>query len=148
MNLPHANINIKTNINVTEVVIGIFKPASKREIRRRRKEYIEKIYPEIIAEWAMKFAKRTDITRNPDGSFDVNGDVLSLPPNSLSSFPIKLNKVNGSVICFELESLNNFPKEVNGNVILINCKVDEGAIRKCCDGFYVVFVGNAQSYGI
>lgn len=128
--------------------MGIFKPARKREIALRRREYIEKIYPEVVSEWAMKFAKRNDITRNPDGSFDVNGDVLSLPSAPLRNFPIKLNKVNGSVICFELESLNNFPKEVNGDVILINCKIQEEAIRKYCGGIYIVFIGNAQSHGI
>ena len=59
---------------------------------------------------------------NPDGSIDVEGDVVILIfinelPNEL---PIKFNKVNGNFYCSynNLSTLKNFPNEVSGETFL------------------------------
>ena len=53
---------------------------------------------------------------NPDGSIDVNGDVIIVNKN-LYKLPLKFNKVNGNFYCSynKLTSLEGCPKYVGGN---------------------------------
>ena len=57
-------------------------------------------------------------TINPDGSIDVDGDVVMLI--FINELPIKFNKVNGNFYCSynNLSTLKNFPNEVGGETFL------------------------------
>ena len=61
--------------------------------------------------------KIDNYTINPDGSIDVDGDVVMLIFNEL---PIKFNKVSGNFYCSynNLSTLKNFPNEVGGETFL------------------------------
>ena len=55
---------------------------------------------------------------NPDGSIDVEGDVVILI--FTNELPIKFNKVSGNFYCSynNLSTLKNFPNEVGGETFL------------------------------
>ncbi len=55
---------------------------------------------------------------NPDGSIDVEGDVVILI--FINELPIKFNKVSGNFYCSynNLSTLKNFPNEVCGETFL------------------------------
>ncbi len=57
-------------------------------------------------------------TINPDGSIDVNDDVVILI--FINELPIKFNKVSGNFYCSynNLSTLKNFPNEVCGETFL------------------------------
>ncbi len=62
--------------------------------------------------------KIDNYTINPDGSIDVNGDVVILI--FINELPIKFNKVSGNFYCSynNLSTLKNFPNEVGGETFL------------------------------
>lgn len=62
--------------------------------------------------------KIDNYTINPDGSIDVDGDVVMLI--FINELPIKFNKVNGNFYCSynNLSTLKNFPNEVGGETFL------------------------------
>ena len=59
-----------------------------------------------------------DYTINPDGSIDVEGEVVILI--FINELPIKFNKVSGDFYCSynNLSTLKNFPNEVCGETFL------------------------------
>jgi hypothetical protein len=61
-----------------------------------------------------------DYTINPDGSIDVEGEVVILV--FINELPIKFNKVSGNFYCSynDLSTLKNFPNEVGGKTVLYN----------------------------
>jgi hypothetical protein len=67
-----------------------------------------------IKVWIEEFLKRTDIKKNPDGSYDVEGDVSCFDLGS--KLPVKFGKVGGDFYCGynKLISLEGAPKEVGG----------------------------------
>lgn len=81
-------------------------------------------------------------TINPDGSIDVDGDVLPFNRN-LFTIPIKFNKVSGNFDCSwnNLISLENSPIEVGGNFIcdfnrlksLVGSPIKIGGFFYCVD---------------
>ena len=62
--------------------------------------------------------KIDNYTINPDGSIDVEGEVVILI--FINELPIKFNKVNGDFYCSynNLSDLKNFPNEVGGKTFL------------------------------
>ena len=62
--------------------------------------------------------KIDNYTINPDGSIDVEGDVVILI--FINELPIKFNKVNGNFYCSynNLSTLKNFPNEVGEETFL------------------------------
>ena len=125
--------------------MDIFPPKSKEQIKIDKTK-VDEIISKINKEWIRNFKKRKDIKKNKDKSYNVSGDILSLSPKPLKEFPVKLAKVKGNIICFDLESLDNFPKEVNGNIILINCKLSHKKVEAHCKGTYKLFIGKAKSF--
>jgi hypothetical protein len=90
----------------------IFKPASKEEIKRRKETKFQR--------WLEDGIESGNITKNPDGTYDVKGNVNMLKMG-LTKIPIKFNKVDGNFWCYSnknLTSLEGAPKEVNGE---FNC---------------------------
>ena len=67
-----------------------------------------------------EICKKYDIenyTINPDGSIDVNENVVDLFDEGLIKIPLKFNKVNGVFRCSWniLTTLEGSPKEINGS---------------------------------
>ena len=62
--------------------------------------------------------KIDNYTINPDGSINVDGDVVILI--YINELPIKFNKVSGNFYCSynNLSTLKNFPNEVGGETFL------------------------------
>jgi hypothetical protein len=58
----------------------------------------------------------TNYIINSDGTIDVDGDVM-LNGKSLTTLPLRFNKVNGNFACYgnELTSLTGCPKEVSAS---------------------------------
>jgi hypothetical protein len=109
-----------------------FKGATQQEVDDRKKTYSKSDeYREIVSKWKEEFQNREDISQNSDGSYDVNGDIISIY-KKISSIPIKLNIVKGNLIWDGLEKLENFPKEVQGKIMLINSKVLRDDVRDIC----------------
>ncbi len=133
----------------------IFKPATEEELEVYRSRRIEL--------WRKEFFERTDVTKNPDGSYDVRGDVGCnyLRLKSLTELGVKFNKVGGDFYCSgnqlttlegapksvgrdfycysnQLKTLEGSPKSVSGR---FNCsgnelKTLEGAPESIGGGFY------------
>jgi hypothetical protein len=78
-------------------------------------------------------------TKNPDGSYDVKGDV-NLSDQRLKKLPWKFNKVSGNFDCYynQLTSLEGAPKEVEGGFCCFNNQLTslEGAPEKVGGNFY------------
>ena len=87
---------------------NIFKPASKSDIETRNKEKIQI--------WIKDFEQRSDVKKNKDGSYDVDGNV-DLRPVLLTKLPVKFGTVYGSFYCGhnQLTSLEGGPRTVVGN---------------------------------
>ena len=85
---------------------ALLKPASNDDIKNRNEFRIK--------EFITKLTKRA--TQNPDGSYDIVGNVY-IGGENLLNFPIKFNKVNGDFYAFDnqLTSLKDGPVEVTGH---------------------------------
>jgi len=86
----------------------IFKPASKEEIKKRKKAKFQRWFEDEI--------ESGNITKNPDGTYDAKDDVF-IDDMGLTKIPIQFNKVDGYFWCTnnKLTSLEGAPKEVNGD---------------------------------
>ena len=86
----------------------IFKASTPEEGVRRKEAYV-KI---MVKEWLDSGKARI----NPDGSYDVDGDV-DLSNMNLDKIPVKFNLVGGYFYCSNnnLTSLEGCPKEVGGD---------------------------------
>jgi hypothetical protein len=77
--------------------------------------------------------------KNPDGSYDVKGDV-NLSDQHLKKLPYKFNKVSGGFYCYDnqLTSLEGAPKEVGGSFSCSNNQLTslEGAPKEVGGNFY------------
>ena len=99
----------KFNKTFNLVLESIFKGATREERKERRK-----IAPEILKkEWIEEFMKRSDVIKNPDGSYDVKGDV-DLQDVDFKKFPIKFGKIYGEFFCnnTDIETLEDGPTYV------------------------------------
>ena len=111
-------------------VEDLFPPASPEEVKARKIKYQEI----RIKEWVDEFLKRDDITKNPNGSYDVKGDV-DLSEMNLIKLPIKFGKeVDGFFNCGynNLTSLEGAPSKVGGGFRCYSNKLTslEGAPSK------------------
>ena len=123
---------MKFNKLYFNLVEDIFKPATPEEIEARKKQYTEI----AVKEWVEEFLKRSDIKKNSDGSYDVEGDV-KLYDLKLTKIPIKFNKVNGTFDCSDnkLTSLEGAPKVVGGSFWCDNNtkQFTEEEVRAVCE---------------
>ena len=97
----------------TDLILeALFTGADEAEIARREAEA-----PKIMAqEWIDEFLERDDIKKNPDGSYDVNGNV-ELVGLVVTKIPVKFNHVSGNFVCTynNFTSLEGAPKTVGGD---------------------------------
>jgi len=91
-----------------EEIEDIFKPASVEDIEYRKSKKLQR--------WISNFEKRKDVTKNPDGTYDVDGDV-DLFNVYFTELPIRFNIVDGNFFCTDnyLTTLVGCPKEVTGS---------------------------------
>jgi len=93
----------------------IFRPATEKELEERKIEENE-----TTSKWVSKFETRKDVTKNPDGSYDVHGD-LNFSESVGERLPVNFNKIESNFSCCgSLETLEGFPREVTGNLFLHN----------------------------
>ena len=101
----------------TLILEALFTGADEAEVKRR-----DAMAPTVFAqEWMEEFLKRTDIKKNSDGSYDVDGDVR-LVNLKLVKLPLKFNHVSGYFWCDNnhLTTLEGAPKTVGGNFSCTN----------------------------
>jgi hypothetical protein len=91
-----------------EMAKDIFVPVSRKEIDRRREEYINVKMQDIL-----KRGKQ-----NADGSWDIEGEV-DISDMDLTKIPVKFNRVNGDFQCQYnyLTSLVGAPRHVEGSFL-------------------------------
>ena len=77
-------------------------------------------------------------TQNPDGSYDVKGDV-NLSDKNLTRLPIKFRHVSGDFYCHDnkLTSLEGAPKEVGGYFYCQHNPVSEEELKQTIDRDYL-----------
>jgi len=87
---------------------NIFKPASKSDIETRDTEKIQI--------WIKDFEQRSDVKKNKDGSYDVDGDV-DLSTMNWTKLPVKFGTVGEDFWCNhnQLTSLEGGPETVDGS---------------------------------
>ncbi len=89
----------------------IFKPATEEELKAYSLKRTES--------WRKEFFKRTDIKKNSDGSYDVEGGVCcgGLNLKSLTELGVKFNEVGRDFNCSynQLKTLEGAPKSVGGD---------------------------------
>jgi len=119
-------------------VEDLFPSASPEEVKARKLKYQEI----KVKEWVDDFLKHTDITKNPDGSYDVKGNV-DLSNMKLIKLPIKFGKVGGHFYCYsnQLISLEGAPSKVGGNFDCSGNKLTslKGAPKEVGGHFYCEF---------
>ena len=103
--LTRTNIHKINNI-VSESTDNIFKQTSPEETTKRKQEYALIKINKLLKEKG---------TQNPDGSWDINGDV-NIRNLGLTEIPVKFNKVSGYFDCSEnnLISLKGAPNKIGG----------------------------------
>ncbi len=103
----------------------IFKPIKEEELRAKS---LKK-----IATWKEQALKRALMHKNPDGSYDVEGniDCSGLSIVSLTDLGIKINQLDGDFNCSHnrLKDLKGAPRSVTGSMFCMSCGLDtlEGA---------------------
>ena len=99
---------------------SIFKKATPEEVAERAVQY-EKIQ---MDEWMNDFLKRTDIRKNKDGSWDVDGDVVFLGMKAMTRFPVSFGKItDGSFdcgYCTSLTTLEGAPTTIDDGSFYCN----------------------------
>lgn len=94
----------------------IFKASTPEEGLERKKQYVKMQQDE----WMRKFRSRSDVKKNSDGSYDVDG-YLDIEWNfPFDRLPVKIRKVDGSYAIYSmfLRSLEDGPTEVSGGVFI------------------------------
>ena len=92
------------------------------------------VWTKMRKEWILSFEAREDVTKNPDGSYDVKGDI-DVSEISGTKLPFKLNKVGGNFGCHGcLQTLEGFPSEVGRNLVFQNHdkQFTEDEVRAVC----------------
>jgi len=92
------------------LIENVFQPASPEELGAR-KETAQKSSAEL---WVEKLRARRGVTENPDGSFDVMGDVFIAEQDKL---PVSFTKIHGRFTASNLKSLEGCPKEVGDDCV-------------------------------
>jgi len=105
---------------LTDLILeALFTGADEDEVKRR-----DELAPKILLDdWLEEFLKREDITKLPDGSYDVEGtDDVDMGFLKISKLPIKFNKVHGSFLIQhnKLTTLEGCPKEVGHSFVCDN----------------------------
>jgi len=83
-----------------------------------------------------RFLQRTDITKNADGSYDVDGDLNTSGIVHREKLLFRLNKIKGNFYCYgALNTLEGFPREVHGKLVFVDDekRFKKGDIRKICN---------------
>lgn len=113
---------IKFNTAYDLIIEDIIQSVTPAELKDRQKEY-SKIKMAPIFE---KLLKDNKMTKNKDGSYDVdsNLNLENIDLTSLADIQYKLNKINGNFDCSwnNLTSLEGCPKIVTG---IFNCTYND-----------------------
>ena len=110
---------------------NIFKPASKSDIETRKQEKIQI--------WIEDFEQRSDVKKNKDESYDVDGDV-DLSGMKLTKLPVKFGTVTEFFYCShnQLTSLEGSPRTVGEDFWCSNNQLTslKGSPRTIGKSFY------------
>ena len=96
------------------------------KLSKRMQEKISAV--KDIDRWIAEFVNRKDVRTNPDGSWDVDGDVY-IGGYGLDELPFKFNRVGGNFNCRYnlLKDMRNVPRIIGGS-FNIECNLIESLI--------------------
>ena len=121
--LPKRAIRRRRVVRRRQREDNVFKPIPDHEIER------------ITADWLREFRARRDVSRLPNGRFDVGGDVMDVPLRG-GRLPVRFNRVGGNFSCPDrLVTLIDIPRVVDGdfNLRTRSSRFTQGSIRRNCE---------------